>query len=88
MDDLDIRIRQKVGAAQRQAFGERYPGQVEHCLRLILECLQACLVKRGDQDPAQPESWTLSTQEIADLAQAAHNLDHIRRQWHGPEHHI
>lgn len=78
MDDItELRIRQKVGAAQREAFRERYPGQVEHCLRLVVERLQACLVKRANTDPADPQTWAVSAGEIASLSQAARDLDEI-----------
>lgn len=41
-------IQQKVGAAHRAAFREKFPGQVEHCMRLIAERLQAGLRKDAD----------------------------------------
>ena len=62
----DVRIEQKVMSAHRAAFHLKFPGQVEHCMRLIAERLQLGL--RKDQ-PVE-----LQTQEIADLSQA---LNHI-----------
>ena len=75
----DVRILQKVNRIHREAFAEKYPGQVEHCLRLVMERLQLGLDKRDGVDPARPDTWRLSTQELADLTQAAYQLDQIRR---------
>lgn len=35
----EVKIMQKVGAAQREAFAVKFPGQVEHILRLTAERL-------------------------------------------------
>ena len=58
----DVRIEQKVMAAHREAFHSKFPGQVEHCMRLIAERLQTGL--RKDQ-PVE-----LMASEIADLSRA------------------
>jgi len=68
----DTRIMQKVNAAHRLAFREKFPGQVEHCLRLITERLQAGLRKDSDAP--------LSSRECADLANALSLLYHINQQ--------
>jgi hypothetical protein len=75
----EVRILQKVNAATRDAFAHKYPGQVEHCLRLVMERLQAGLDKRVGIDIADPDTWLMSTIEIRDLAEAAHQLNQIRR---------
>ena len=54
---LDTKILQKVNAAHRGAFTEKYPGQVEHCLRLTMERLQAGLDKRDGVDVVNPSTW-------------------------------
>jgi hypothetical protein len=86
-DDLnavqEVKILQKVNAAHREAFGERYPGQVEHCLRLTMERLQACLDKRGNVVANDPNTWLLPPVEIADLAKAAYHLHQIRQDLNG-----
>ena len=74
----DVKILQKVNAAHREAFSDRYPGQVEHCLRLTMERLQAGLDKRGSVDVSNPNTWVLTPPEISDLARAAHYLHMIR----------
>ena len=74
----DVKIMQKVNGAHREAFAEKYPGQVEHCLRLIMERLQVGLDKRDGVDIANPDTWRLNTAELADLAAAAKNLNEIR----------
>ena len=75
----DTRILQKVNAAHREAFGEKFPGQTEHCLRLVMERLQAGLDKRGGVDIARADTWPLTSREILDLAEAAYRLNEIRR---------
>ena len=75
----DVKILQKVNAAHRSAFQTKYPGQVEHCLRLVMERLQAGLDKRSGVDVYDTDSWLLSTQQIRDLTAAARDLDSIRQ---------
>jgi hypothetical protein len=58
----DTRIEQKVMAAHREAFAQKFPGQVEHIMRLIAERLQQGL--RKDQ-PVE-----LMASEIESLASA------------------
>ena len=59
----DTIIQQKVGAAHRAAFAEKFPGQVEHCMRLIAERLQKGLSKDADiqisDSDAKDLSWAL-----------------------------
>ena len=69
---------QKVNAVQRIGFAEKFPGQVEHCLRLVMERLQLGLDKRDGVDPSNPDTWRLSSQEILDLANSAKLLNDIR----------
>ena len=79
MNNQDIKILQKVGAAQREAFKEKFPGQVEHMLRLTAERLQAVLTKYDGVDPGQPATWRASPKEIADLAIALNYLQEVQR---------
>lgn len=63
---------------QRNTFAEKYPGQVEHILRLTVEKLHTGLDKRdGDNDPTHPETWKLTTGEIADLSEAVYHLHQV-----------
>jgi len=78
-EEADTRILQKVNAIHRDAFPEKYPRQVEHCLRLVMERLQKSLEKRVGEDPANPASWRISTEELVDLATTAYHLDTIRK---------
>jgi len=75
----DTKILQKVNAVHRDAFAQKYPNQVEHCLRLTMERLQAGLDKRGDVAVDNPETWRMSTVEIQELAHTAYLLNEIRR---------
>ena len=58
----DVKIEQKVMAAHREAFHQKFPGQIEHIMRLIAERLQTGL--RKDQ-PVE-----LMPSEIASLSHA------------------
>ena len=75
----DTRILQKVNHAHREAFSSKFPGQVEHCLRLVMERLQAGLDKRVNIDVSDPATWNLSASEIQYLAAAAEHLQKIRK---------
>ncbi len=59
----DTLIAQKVGAAHREAFREKFPGQIEHCMRLIAERLQTGLRKDAEialsDCSAKDLSWAL-----------------------------
>jgi hypothetical protein len=72
----DTLIMQKVNAAHREAFKTRFPGQVEHCMRLTAERLQAILTKKPT-DLADPETWTSTADEIAKLSEALWHLSVI-----------
>lgn len=74
----EIKILQKVNAVHKDAFITKYPSQVEHCLRLTMERLQAGLDKRSGCDVANPETWRMSTIELEELAHAAYLLNEIR----------
>ena len=58
----DVKLRQKLGLAHREAFAQKFPGQTEHIMRLIAERLQLSL--RKDQDVELPAA------DINNLAQA------------------
>ena len=72
----DVKIMQKVNAAHREAFKKKFPAQVEHCMRLTAERLQAILTKKPT-DLADPETWTATADEIAKLSEALWHLSVI-----------
>jgi len=72
----DTLIMQKVNHAHREAFKTRFPGQVEHCMRLTAERLQAILTKKPT-DLSDPETWTSTADEIAKLSEALWHLSVI-----------
>jgi hypothetical protein len=72
----DTLIMQKVNAVHREAFKSRFPGQVEHCMRLTAERLQAILTKKPT-DLADPDTWTSTADEIARLSEALWHLSVI-----------
>ena len=68
----DARIMSKVNAVHREAFREKFPGQVEHCMRLIAERLQKGLAKDAEIG--------LSDCSAKDLSWALLNLYKIHQQ--------
>ena len=73
----DVRIAQKVLAAHREAFRERFPGQIEHSLRLVTERLQACLAKPDSCRLDDPGTWNADSDDLRNLASAAWSLFQI-----------
>ena len=79
----DTLIMQKVNASHRVAFNEKFPGQLEHILRLLTERLQIGLDKRDNVLLEDPKSWKLSTSELKDLAQSIEAIYYIRKDLKG-----
>jgi len=75
----DTIILQKVNKVHREAFKHRFPGQVEHILRLTAERLQAMLTAKP-QDLANPETWVSTAAEIRDLSEALYYLAYINKE--------
>jgi hypothetical protein len=67
----DTIIQQKLGATHRAAFREKFPGQIEHCMRLIAERLQKGLAKDSDIQ--------ISDRDAKDLSWALVNLYEIHQ---------
>jgi hypothetical protein len=76
---LDTKILQKVNGAHREAFQEKFPGQLEHILRLITERLHLGLDKRDGVRVTEPNTWILSSDEILALASAMNQINSIRQ---------
>ena len=70
----DTLILQKINASHRVAFAEKFPGQIEHILRLLTERLQAGLDKRDGVDINDPDTWKMSSKELSDLSIAIHHI--------------
>lgn len=69
----DAQILSKLSAAHSLQFRQRFPGQVEHCQRLIAERLQQGLRKDAvDIMPAE---------DIRDLTAALHTLADLQRNY-------
>lgn len=71
-------ILQKINASHRMAFNEKYPGQLEHILRLLTERLHLGLDKRDGVVVTDPSTWKLNSGEIADLAEALYHIHQAR----------
>jgi hypothetical protein len=80
----DTLIMQKVNQHHREAFRERFPGQIEHALRLTAERLQACLNKPAGFEAGDPLTWPASADDILCLARALESLYGIYREQHDP----
>ena len=76
----DTLILQKVNGAHREAFLKRFPGQIEHCMRLTAERLQAILTRKPT-DLADPATWNCSAEEIRDLTVALDKLAHLHHAY-------
>jgi len=70
----DTLILQKINASHRLAFAEKFPGQIEHILRLLTERLQAGLDKRDGVDINDPNTWKMTSKELSDLSTAIHHI--------------
>jgi hypothetical protein len=76
----DVKIAQKVMQAHRAAFRERFPGQVEHSLRLTAERLQALLTKPEGFDMHDARTWPADSEQIRNMAMALESLYTIYRE--------
>lgn len=76
----DTMILQKVNGAHRDAFKSRFPGQIEHCMRLTAERLQAILTRKPT-DLADPTTWNCTAEEIRDLTVALDKLAHLNHAY-------
>jgi len=70
----DTLILQKINASHRVAFAEKFPGQIEHILRLLTERLQSGLDKRDGVEVDNPDTWKMTCKELSDLSTAIHHV--------------
>jgi len=76
----DTVIMQKINASHRVAFAEKFPGQLEHILRLLTERLQAGLDKRDGVDVNDPTTWKMHPDELAYMAKAILDIYTVKEQ--------
>lgn len=76
----DTIILQKVNKAHREAFKERFPGQIEHCMRLTAERLQALLTKKPS-DLTDTETWSGKPDEILALSHGLYYLSIMNQHY-------
>lgn len=74
----DTLILQKINASHRIAFSEKFPGQVEHILRLLTERLQNGLDKRDNVVLDDVNTWKLTPNELYELSDAVYKIYLIR----------
>lgn len=83
----DVKIAQKVNAVNREAFKSRFPGQIEHCMRLTAERLQAMLTAKPD-DLTNPNTWHATAADIRDLTQALDFLAKLNHAYPVRDEHV
>lgn len=74
----DTLILQKINASHRIAFADKFPGQVEHVLRLLTERLQNGLDKRDNVILDDVSTWKLSPSELYELSDAVYKMYLVR----------
>ena len=72
-------ILQKINASHRVAFAEKFPGQLEHILRLLTERLHLGLDKRDGVVIEDVSTWKLSPTELKDLSQSLEAIYFVRK---------
>jgi hypothetical protein len=76
-------ILQKINHSHRVAFNEKFPGQLEHVLRLLTERIQIGLDKRDGVVLEDPTTWKLNCTELKDLSQAIEAIYFVRKDLKG-----
>lgn len=69
---------------RREIWLARFPGTMEHALRLVSERLIHCLQKPQGVDLADPQTWPAEPREILDLALALESLITAAQTWQPP----
>ena len=77
----DTKILQKVNAVNREAFVQKFPGQLEHEMRLISERLMHILGKPQGVELSHPDTWLGSPEDILSLCRSLESLDAVRQHW-------
>lgn len=73
-------ILQKVNKIHRVAFKDRFPGQIEHCMRLTVERLQALLANKP-ADLTDTSTWSGKPDEILALSHGLYYLSIMNQHY-------
>jgi hypothetical protein len=76
----DTMIMQKVNHAHREAFKTRFPGQIEHCMRLTAERLQALLTSKPE-NMTETMTWDGKPDELLALSHALYYLSIMNQHY-------
>ena len=76
----ETKILQKVNKVHREAFKERFPGQIEHCMRLTAERLQALLTDKP-KDLTDTGTWSGKPDEILALSHGLYYLSIMNQHY-------
>jgi hypothetical protein len=76
----ETKILQKVNKVHREAFKERFPGQIEHCMRLTAERLQALLTKKPS-DLTDTSTWAGTPDEILALSHGLYYMSIMNQHY-------
>lgn len=76
----DTLIMQKVNQVHREAFKSRFPGQIEHCMRLTAERLQALLTSKPEI-MTETMTWDGKPDELLALSHALYYLSIMNQHY-------
>ena len=75
----------KIHNVQSAVFKNRFPSQVEQCLRLLTERLQAGLDKRNGAVLDNTTTWNMTALELSDLAKAVESIYNVYKDVGDPK---
>lgn len=78
--ERDTMILQKVNQAHRLAFKQKFPGQIEHVMRLIAERLHHVLIDKP-RELNNIDTWSATPEEIRALCEALYYMSQINEQY-------
>ena len=73
-------IMQKVNHAHREAFRQKFPGQIEHCMRLTVERLQGLLVNKPTNF-TDTKDWSGTPNDILALSHGLYYLSILNQHY-------
>lgn len=78
--ERDTMILQKVNQAHRLAFKQKFPGQIEHIMRLIAERLHHVLVDKP-RELNNIDTWSATPAEILALCESLYYMASLNEQY-------
>jgi hypothetical protein len=78
--ERDTMILQKVNLSHRMAFKQKFPGQIEHIMRLIAERLHHVLVDKP-RELNNIDTWSATPAEILALCESLYYMASLNEQY-------